>query len=269
MHDHGANPANESLCVGPRTGLQGVRPRASEQPRAAIPERRPARPRNAPRLSPPLIISTNWLTRARSSSDTWGNGRSTPAGRCTGRRAILPAQQFPTWAEFLTLLSWKKPGRATLELATQSIGVAPLHSATLPSRPNLHTHPAYEGARASARGRGHREASSIERRQHLTGDYMAIIGSPERFPIRLDHRHGADFGPGRGARKARCRSIVTDEQRCSGSKAPRRACGRPQGDDGGSTWPENALAHPHACGRRRWHSRSLRRQGRPDASARA
>jgi len=66
----------------------------------------------------------------------------------------------------------------------------------------------------------------------------------------LDHRHGGDFGSGQGARRERCRSIVTDKQRRPGSKAPRRASGRPQGDDGGSTWSETALeqavevAHP-------------------------
>lgn len=39
------------------------------------------------------------------------------------------------------------------------------------------------------------------------------------FSIRLDHRHGGDFGSWQGVRRARCHSIVTDEQRRHGPES--------------------------------------------------
>ena len=47
----------------------------------------------------------------------------------------------------------------------------------------------------------------------------------ERFRIMLRHRHGGDFDPSQGARRARCFGIVSGKQARGGPKSPRRIAG--------------------------------------------
>jgi hypothetical protein len=63
----------------------------------------------------------------------------------------------------------------------------------------------------------------------------------ERFSINLSHWHGGDFGSGQGARSGAMQRIASDEQRGTGPKAPRRASGRPKGDDDDPGWSKTAL----------------------------